>query len=209
MSLSFANINIDEAAVTAVNEFNSKIGYGVDFYVKARNSRDVEYFQVVVYDDEARSYCRHIHEGDHVRVTGIMTTKPYKKKNGENGLQLIIERPLDFRKYSSGNSEQQLLQKDYQFEAPSLKDIIDAENAVSASAITAGNDTNRNEDSRCVSTEAVTAVQNPHEETAQQHTETQDRQIPQKEKKQYPPLHFIPGLTYRPPTPEEEAELPF
>ena len=205
MSLSFVNINIDEAAVTAVHEFQSNMGFGADFFVKARNSRDEEYFQVVVYDNEARSYCRYIHEGDHVRVTGILTTKPYKKKNGENGLSLILERPTAFRKIASGNSNQQLQQQD--IESLSLEDIIEAESAMAATAVSAENKVEHNENSQSITTEAETALQNPHAVTADQQTSEQNEHIPRIETKRYPPRQFSSG--YRIATLEVEDELPF
>ena len=103
------NININEAAVTAVHEFRSVRGYGVDFYIEAQSSDCTVYLQVVTYDNEARSYCQYIHEGDYVRVTGDLKVKVYKKKDGTEGTALIIERPVSFSKLVRDNSKPQLL----------------------------------------------------------------------------------------------------
>lgn len=111
LTMSEVNVNINSAAVTAIHEFNSFMGYGVDFYIEARSSIGTVYLQVVVYDNEARSYCRYIHEGDYVRVTGDLKTDKYKKKDGTEGISLIIERPVSFSKIVGSDSESQLLQQ--------------------------------------------------------------------------------------------------
>ncbi len=171
MNLSMVNIIINEAAVTAVNEFKSFKGYGVDFFVEASSSNGSVYFQIVVYDDAARSYSRYIHEGDHVKVTGFLKTKPYKKKNGCDGLSLIIERPNEFRKISGSNSELQLPQQPTENEPLSLEDIIEMESAVPASAVTADN--TENEEHECFPPKkADTALQELQAETASQNTQS-------------------------------------
>ncbi len=131
--MSQVNVTIEEAAVTAVHEFNSFKGYGADFYVEAQSSNSTVYLQVVVYDDEARSYCRYIHEGDYVRITGDLKTKPYRKKDGTEGLSLIIERPVVFSKIVSGNSKPQLQQQtEKSIETVSSEEQNQDENAVTA-----------------------------------------------------------------------------
>ena len=109
-TMSEVNININSAAVTAIHEFKSFKGYGVDFYIEAQSSNGTVYFQVVLYDDTACNYCRYIHEGDYVRVTGDLKTKPYRKKDGTEGLSLIIERPVVFSKIAGCNRIEQLQQ---------------------------------------------------------------------------------------------------
>ena len=206
--MSEVNVNINEAAVTAVHEFNSFKGYGVDFFIEVHGSNGTVYLQVVVYDDTARRYSSYIHVGDHVSVIGDLKVKSYAKKDRTAGTALIIERPVTFFKIVSGNSEQQLLQDDSQYEALSLEDIIEAENAATAAAISAENKVENNENSQSKTAEAEIALQNPQAETAEQQITEQDEQIPRIETKQYPPLHFLSG--YRRPTiVADEDELPF
>ena len=126
-------ININEAAVTAIHEFNSIKGYGVDFYIEAKSSNGTVYFQIVTYDNEARSYCRYIHEGDYVRVTGELKTKPYRKKDGTEGLSLLIERPVLFSKIASSNSKPQFQQQaEKSIETESSEEQNQDKNAVTA-----------------------------------------------------------------------------
>ena len=101
-------VNINEATVTAVNEFNSFKGYGVDFFIEVKGSNGTVYLQVVLYDNIARRNYGYIHAGDHVKVTGDLKVKPYEKKDGTAGTALIIERPISFSKIVSGYSEPQL-----------------------------------------------------------------------------------------------------
>ncbi len=101
-------VTIKDAAVTAVHEFRSFKGYGVDFYIEAMSGNSPVYFQVVFYDDIARSYCRNIHEGDHVKVTGSFRDKIYRKKDGTDGHISLMERPKVFAKTACSNSEQQV-----------------------------------------------------------------------------------------------------
>lgn len=106
--MSEVNVNINKAAVTAVHEFNSFKGYGVDFFIEVKSSNGTVYLQVVLYDDIACSFSGNIRVGDHVRVTGDLKVKPYEKKDGTAGTALIIERPVSFSKVVSGYSEPQL-----------------------------------------------------------------------------------------------------
>lgn len=207
MDMENVMVTIKDAAVTAVREFRSFKGYGVDFYIEAMSGNSPLYFQVVFYDDIARSYCRNIHEGDHVKVTGSFRDKIYRKNDGTDGHSLLMERPKVFAKTAGGNSEQQLPQQDNQHEAQSSEDIIEAENAATAAAISAENVAENNENSQCITEKAETALQDPHAVTAEQQTAEQNEQKPQTETKRYPPLCFCTGS--RLPTPEDEDELPF
>ena len=130
--MSNVNININEAAVTAVKEFRSSLGYGVDFYIEACSSNGTVYLQVVAYDEEARSYSRAIHQGDCVRVTGDLKVKVYPKKDGTAGCSLLIERPKVFTRITCSNSEQTL--RDTSDNSDNAREISDA---VTASAETA------------------------------------------------------------------------
>ncbi len=207
MSLSLVDVNINEATVTAVHEFHSIKGYGVDFYVEARSNNGAVFLQIIVYDNEARNYCRYIHEGDHVKVTGNMTVKPYAKKDGTTGCSFVVERPIMFRKIVGWNSEQQLLQRGNQVETPSLEDIVAAENAITATAISADNKSDNNDKLQHKTNETETALQNPHTVTAEQQNKELNEQISRIETKRYPPLRF--SSEYRQPTPEDEDDLPF
>ena len=128
------NINIIEATVTAVHEFRSVRGFGADFFIEAQSSDCTVYLQVVVYDNEARSYCQYIHEGDYVRVTGDLKVKVYKKKDGTEGTALIIERPVSFSKIVRSNSKSQLLQNTHDGKT---QNIVQSTNAVTANAVSA------------------------------------------------------------------------
>ncbi len=101
------DVNINEAAVTAVHEFKSYMGYGVDFYIETQSSDCTLYLQVVVYDEEARKKHSYIHEGDYIKVTGALKDKPYQKKDGTAGHSLLIEKPVIFDKIVGRNCEQQ------------------------------------------------------------------------------------------------------
>ncbi len=105
-----ANIHLPEAVVTVVCEFRSNLGYGARFNVEASSGTGSVFFEVVTYDNEARGYCKYIHEGDSVEVTGFLKAKPYRKKDGTTGISLVIERPESFRKVASSNSNSQLTQ---------------------------------------------------------------------------------------------------
>jgi len=137
--MSNVNIYINEAAVTAIHEFNSFKGYGVDYFVEAQSCNGTVYLQVVAYDNEARSYCQYIHEGDYVRVTGDLKVKVYKKKDGTDGTALIIEKPIVFSKIISGNSSQQLLQNNEENRKKESEDNRQNPNAVTATAVPAEN----------------------------------------------------------------------
>ena len=102
------DVSINEAVVTAVREFNSFKGYGVDVFIVVQSSDCTLYLQVVLYDNEARRNKPNIHEGDYVRVAGILKDKPYIKKDGTAGHSLLIERPVTFAKIDGRNSVQQL-----------------------------------------------------------------------------------------------------
>lgn len=136
---------ISKATVTAVHEFKSFKGYGVDFYIEAQTSNGTVYLQIVTYDDMARSYCQHIHAGDEVQITGALKVKTYQKKDGTAGTALIIERPTAFAKIASGN-RMQLPQDTTGNETPKEMNTR-TENAVSASAVTADHSAD-NKDSR-------------------------------------------------------------
>ena len=103
--MSSVNININEAAVTAVREFNSFKGYGLDIFIEAQSSDCTLYLQVTLYDNEARRNSPYVRVGDHVKVAGTLKYKPYTKKDGTAGHSLLIERPVTFTKTGSGNSE--------------------------------------------------------------------------------------------------------
>ena len=103
------DVNINEAAVTAVHEFGSYKGWGIDFFIKVQSSDCTVYLQVVLYDEEARRKSSYIHEGDFVRVVGILKDKPYQKKDGTAGHSLLIERPIVFDKIVGRNSNPQKL----------------------------------------------------------------------------------------------------
>lgn len=109
--MSNVNINIKEAAVTAVNRFTTFKGIGADFYIEARSSNCTVYLQVVLYDTEATRALSSICIGDCVTVAGDLKDKPYPKKDGTEGHSLLVERPSLFRKIAGGNSEQQLPQQ--------------------------------------------------------------------------------------------------
>lgn len=138
--MSQVDVNINEAVVTAVHEFKSFKGYGVDFFVEARSTKGTVFLQVVTYDNEARSYCQYIHEGDYVRVTGDLTVKVYKKKDGTEGTALTIERPVSFSKIVRSDSKLQLLQDIVDSKTQSNVQITDTvtANAVSADAVIDG-----------------------------------------------------------------------
>lgn len=101
------DVNINEAAVTAVHEFRSFKGYGVDFFIEVRSSNCTVYLQVVLYDEDARRNRNFILEGDNVKVAGTLKVKTYRKKDGSEGHSLIIERPVLFAKTAGRNSEPQ------------------------------------------------------------------------------------------------------
>ena len=101
--MSSVNVNIKEAAVTAVNKFTTNKGVGADFYIEARSSYCTVYLQVVLYDTEATRALSSICEGDTVTVTGVLKDKPYSKKDGTAGHSLLVERPTVFVKIACGN----------------------------------------------------------------------------------------------------------
>ena len=105
--MSTVDININEAKVTAINEFTSRMGYGLDVFIEAKSSYCTVYLQVVIYDDEARKTHSSICEGDYVRVTGMLKEKTYTKKDGSAGYSLIIEKPVVFSKIVVSNGELQ------------------------------------------------------------------------------------------------------
>ena len=107
MNNSNISLPINKATVTAVHEFKSFKGYGVDFFIEAQTSNGTVYLQVVTYDDMARSYCQYIHAGDEVQITGALKVKTYQKKDGTAGTALVIERPVSFSKIVSSNSSTQ------------------------------------------------------------------------------------------------------
>lgn len=98
--------------------------------IEAQSSNGTVYLQVVVYDEEARNDCRVIHEGDTVKVTGVLSVKPYQKKDGTVGTAVTIERPTLFVKIASNNCHPQLLQ---QTEETINNESSDDKNAVTAS----------------------------------------------------------------------------
>ena len=132
--MSLVNINIREATVTAVHEFTSYLGYGVDFFIEAQSSYGTVYLQVIIYDSSARNYCQYIHQGDSVRVTGDLKVKVYKKKDGTDGTALIIEKPEVFSKIVGSNSRTQLLQ-----DTPNnkIQNSVQTTTAVTANAVSA------------------------------------------------------------------------
>ena len=109
--MSTVNVNINEAAVTAVKKFTTFKGVGADFYIEARSSKCTVYLQVVLYDAEATRALSSICEGDSVTVAGDLKDKPYHLKNGAEGHSLVVERPAVFMKLIRRNSEPQLLQQ--------------------------------------------------------------------------------------------------
>ena len=109
--MSTVNVNINEAAVTAVKKFTTFKGVGADFYIEARSNDCTVYLQVVLYDTEATRALSSICEGDVVTVTGVLKDKPYNKRDGTAGHSLLIERPVVFMKLIRRNSESQLLQQ--------------------------------------------------------------------------------------------------
>ena len=123
--MSQVDININAAAVTAIHRFSSRKGEGADFFISAQSSNCTVYLQVTLYDDEARRNCNYIHEGDMVRVTGVLKMKTYIKADGTAGYSLVIERPISFSKIVGCNSNLQSLQQTYN------------NSAVPASAVTA------------------------------------------------------------------------
>ncbi len=143
-----ANIHLPEAVVTEVREFHSQLGYGIDFRVEASSGNGRIYFEVVTYDNEARSYCSYIHEGDSVQVTGYLKAKPYQKKDGTAAISLVIERPDSIRKVFSGNRNPQVPQDSSNGRNNNPSREIDAvtatavtDTAVTASAVTASAET--------------------------------------------------------------------
>ena len=105
--MSEININIYKAVVTAIKEFNTCKGYGVDFYVEAKCSDCTVYLQIVFYDRAAQLYYKSVHEGDYVIVSGTLKVKPYIKKDGTTGCSLLIEKPTDFCLMTVNKSEKQ------------------------------------------------------------------------------------------------------
>lgn len=136
--MSNINVSIIEAVVTAVHEFNCLKGYGVDYFVEVQSSNSTVYLQIVVYDNDARSYCQYIHEGDSINVTGDLKVKVYKKKDGTDGIALIIERPVSFSKIDHSKDKPQSLQDLYNSKT---LNIVQATDAVTANEDTASADT--------------------------------------------------------------------
>ncbi len=133
-----AYIHLPEAVVTLVCEFRSKLGYGVRFNVEASSGNGIIYFELVTYDNEARSYCKYIHEGDSVEATGTLKAKPYRKKDGTTGLSLVIERPESIKKVTSSNRNPQLPQDS----ADNITtNPFQGKDAVTASAVSASEET--------------------------------------------------------------------
>ena len=131
---------INEAAVTAVHEFNSYKGYGVDFFIAARSNYSTLYLQVVLYDNEARRYSNIIHKGDNIMVEGSLKVKPYSKSDDTAGYSLVIEKPVVFRKANSSTSDQQSQQIPNERDGTSHESITQITSAESASAVTAEDD---------------------------------------------------------------------
>jgi len=130
--MSQVNVNVNEAIVAAVKEFNTFKGYGVDFYVQAHSSSGTVILQVVLYDNEARSYCQNIHVGDTVSITGNLKVKIYRKADGAEGFSLVIEKPVSFTRIASGSSKQLL-----QTSETDNKEKSEAEEEVTITARTA------------------------------------------------------------------------
>lgn len=135
--MSQVEVNINEAKVTAVNAFKSRMGDGIDVYIEAKSSYCTIYLQVVLYDDEARKTNSSIREGDYVRAAGMLKEKTYTKKDGTVGYSLIIEKPTLFSKIVSENCSQQVPhQTSSNVVSPSECDELTTD-AVPESAITA------------------------------------------------------------------------
>ncbi len=132
-------------------------------------------------------------------MTGDLKVKVYRKKDGTDGTALIIERPSEFRKIRSSNSEPQLPQQSVANEPLSLEDIMEME-AVSASATTADNNSGQEEHECLTPAEADTAPQEPHAETAPQSKQLESTRS----------YAYMSWRTQYPlATPEDEDELPF
>lgn len=149
-----ADIILEEAVVTAIRDFRSHLGFGVDFHVEASSGNGSIYFEVVTYDNEARSYCKYIHEGDCVRVTGVLKVKPYQKKDGTAAISLVIERPDSIRKVFCGNCNPQVPQDS---SGGGINNPFDEVDAVTATAVT---------DSAIPASEGTVAAVTDYAETA-------------------------------------------
>ena len=143
--MSTVNIEIKEAIVTSVREFNTRKGPGLCCNIEASSHIGTVYLEVVLYDGDALRISGLIHEGDIVTVSGYLKDKPYTKRDGTSGNSILIERPTAFAKIASGN-RMQLPQDTTGNETPKEMNTR-TENAVSASAVTADNSAD-NKDSR-------------------------------------------------------------
>ena len=178
------NVNTKKATVIDVHSFQTRQGYGVDFYVEANSGIGTVYLQIVLYDDRARKATANIQKGDLLDISGCLKHKTYQKKDGSTGSSLVIENPTLLLWYpNTADTASQELQSD------TMQQCI-CEDTVHQSISIAEAD-----------------QQYPQTGTAQRQTAEENKQIMQSEPKRYPPLQY--PLNYRRPTADDVFDMPF